>query len=76
MKILAKELKVLGRYLKGVNWVKYPRFLLLKSTDWSVIFVMFFCLGWISSVSRTVCKSAREVDNFIYVVDENSGSCG
>ena len=50
VKILAKELKVLGRYLKGVNWVKYPRFLVLESTDWSVIFVMFFfcpCLDFI-----------------------------
>ena len=42
------------------------RILWRESIDWGLIFV-FSALVWISSVSRTVCKSAREVDNLIYV---------
>ena len=76
VKILAKELKVLGRYLKGVNWVKYPRFLLLKSTDWSVIFVMFFffcpCLDFICQpdfvqISSRGWQLHFVVENFLYL---------
>ena len=43
---------------------------------WYLLCSFFSALVWISSVSRTLCKSAREVDNFIYVVENSGHLCG